>query len=165
MSFIAKFTNLQELELISYFEGFEKLQYTIFPQLQILKFPYSHLFPRYESLIKFLEINGGNLKELYLSDMRGNNDGSLNLAIAKFCTNLRKLSTRFKNDELETLKMIFNGCQYLESIKFRCSGGRDVLHFIEKDALEAAVKLKYPKTIRELLILHYKTMEKIKLFL
>jgi len=114
--FINNFTNLQELELISFnisFEGFEKLQYTIFPQLQILKFQCP--FPRYELLIKFLEINGGNLKELYLSDMRSNNYGSLNLAIAKFCTNLRKLSTRFKNDELETLKMVFNCCKYLES--------------------------------------------------
>src|SRR2546430_3931716 len=47
---------------------------------------------------------------------------SINLAIAKFCTNLRKLSTGFKKDELETLKMVFNGCQHLESIKIWCGG-------------------------------------------
>src|SRR6266498_3078619 len=105
----------------------------IFPQLQILKFHY--LCPRYGLLIKILEINGRNLKELYLSEMNGDSDDSLNLAIAKFCTNLRKLSTGFKNDELETLKMVFNACQYLESIKIWC--GDEFLS--EKEALEAIV--------------------------
>ena len=46
----------------------------------------------------------------------GNSNDSLNLAIAEFCPNLRKLSVGFKNDELETLKIVFNSCQYLESI-------------------------------------------------
>ena len=84
-----------------------KITICYFPQLQILKIRYA--YPRVGLLIKFLEINGRNLKELYLGDMVGDSDDSLNLAIAKFCTNLRKLSTGFKNDELETLKMIFNG--------------------------------------------------------
>ena len=41
----------------------------------------------------------------------------LNLAVAKFCPNLRKLYTISKNDELGTLEDIFNNCKYLESIK------------------------------------------------
>ena len=57
---------------------------------------------------------------MYLGEIKGDSDDSLNLAIAKFCTNLRKLSTGFKNDELETLKTVFNACQYLESIKIWC---------------------------------------------
>jgi len=39
-------------------------------------------------------------------------DNSLNLSVAKFCPNLRKLSVGFKSNELlETMKMIFNNCQ------------------------------------------------------
>src|SRR5581483_6616688 len=41
LSFIAKFTNLQELVFsmdVDYFEDFDELQNVIFPQLQILKF-------------------------------------------------------------------------------------------------------------------------------
>src|SRR5436309_15159464 len=41
----------------------------------------------------------------------------MNLAIAKFCPNLRKLYTKFKKNSSETLKVIFNSCKYLESIK------------------------------------------------
>ena len=37
----------------------------------------------------------------------------LNLAIANFCPNLRKLLTMTN----QKLKIIFNNCQYLESIK------------------------------------------------
>ena len=105
--------------------------------------------PRYELLIKFLEINGRNLKELYLGEMSGYSDDLLNLAIAKFCTNLRKLSTGFKNDELETLKMVFNGCQYLESISIWCGDG----FFSEKEALEAFAKYSH-KYISELILYH-----------
>ncbi len=109
LSFISNLRNLQELQLsFGYdecFKDFEKLQYVILPQLQILKIQFA--YPRTELLIKFLEINGRNLKELYLGDIKGNSDDLLNLAIAKFCTNLRKLSTRFKNDELKMLKTVF----------------------------------------------------------
>ena len=37
--------------------------------------------------------------------------------ITKFCLNLRKLYISIQSDELETLKMILNNCQYLESIE------------------------------------------------
>ena len=153
LSFINNFTNLQELELTFYFnyyiEGFEKLQYTIFPQLQILKI--RHSFPRYEFLITFLEINGRNLTELYLGEWNGYSDDLLNLAIAKFCTNIRKLSTGFENNESETFKMVFNACQYLESIKIWCC--REFLS--EKEALEAFAKYSH-KNVSEL-ILYYKS--------
>ena len=43
-----------------------------------------------------------------------NSDNSLNLAV---CPNFRKLFTLFKNDNLDTLKIILNNCQHLESIK------------------------------------------------
>src|SRR5437762_600041 len=85
----------------------------------------------------------------YLGDMVGDSDESLNLAIAKFCTNLRKLSTGIKNNELETLKMVFIGCQYLESITIWC--GCD--HFSKKAALEAFVKYSH-KNVSELILHH-----------
>ncbi|RIA97864.1 hypothetical protein C1645_813582 [Glomus cerebriforme] len=93
-SFIAEFTNLQVLEISFHyneeFKDFEKLQ---FPQLQILKFKNFPL--KYEILIKFLEHNGKNLRELYINEDYGYSNNTLNLAIAKFCPNLRKISTWF----------------------------------------------------------------------
>ena len=98
-------------------------------------------------LIKFLENNGENLKELYIGDLYGRSNNSLNLAIAKFCPNLRKLSTGFKINEMETLKIIFNSCQYLESINIWC--GVDYLS--EREALEAFVNYSH-KNICELIL-------------
>ncbi len=138
LSFIINFKNLQVLQLSffynEYFKDFEKLQYAIFPQLQVLII--KHSLPKIGLLIKFLEVNGKNLKELCLGDMDCCSDDSLNLAIAKFCTNLRKLSTGFESDELETLEIVFNSCQYLESIKIWC--GDEFLS--EKETLEAVAK-------------------------
>jgi hypothetical protein len=51
-------------------------------------------------LIKFLEINGKNLTELYVGK---GHDNSF-LAIAKFYPRLKILSAVFKNYELENLK-------------------------------------------------------------
>ncbi|GBB98782.1 hypothetical protein RclHR1_03320008 [Rhizophagus clarus] len=133
--FISNFKNLQELELSAdfndNFEKFDKLQYINFPQLQILKIPYPGEF-----LIKFLEINGKYLKEIYISDSEGYSDNLLNLSIAKFCLNIRKLSTGFKNDELETLESVFNNCRYLESIKLWCGD----VYLSEKEALEMVIR-------------------------
>jgi len=131
LSFIAKLTDLQELEFNDNdFKDFEKLQYVIFPRLQILKFRYT--CPKYELLIKFLENNGKNLKEFYADDFDDCSDNSFNLAISKFCPNLRKLSVGFKNYELETLKIVLNSCQYLESINIWCGEN----HLAEKEVLE-----------------------------
>src|SRR5436190_19940279 len=62
LSFIADFTNLQELVLSFWFcdsfKDFKTLQYVIFPHLQILKFP--RFCPRFELLMQFLESNGKN---------------------------------------------------------------------------------------------------------
>ena len=100
------------------FEDLEKLQYAIFPQLQVLKI--RRACPEHKLLIDFLEKNGKILKEFYVGDIDGYSDNSLNLAIAKFCPKLRKLSTGFIKNELETLKLVFNNCQYLERIKIWC---------------------------------------------
>ncbi|PKC75203.1 hypothetical protein RhiirA1_436462 [Rhizophagus irregularis] len=144
LSFISKFSNLQELELsYSYqedFIGFEELQHIFFPQLQILKI--RRAFPRDELLKIFLENNGKNLKEFYLGDFGGISDKSLNLAIARTCPNLKKLSTGFSY-ELITLQIVFDGCQYLESIRI----------WYEKKALEAIAK--YSHNIDELILYHH----------
>src|SRR5581483_4299169 len=95
LSFIANFTNLQEIMLsfsnTESFEDFKKLQYVTFSQLQILKFPYK--IPKLELLNNFLEINGKTLREFYIR-----RDVILpNLvAFTKFCPNLRRLSVRFE---------------------------------------------------------------------
>ncbi len=150
-SFINNFTNLQELELVfgrdEIFESFKNLQYTFYSPLLILKFPY--LIPRSESLIKFLENNGKNLKEFYICDDDHSDCNPLNLAIAEFCPNLGKLSTGFKNNELETLKIVLSSCQYLESIKIWCGG-----EFLsEKEALEMIVKYSH-KNMCEIMLYH-----------
>ncbi|RIA81348.1 hypothetical protein C1645_865064 [Glomus cerebriforme] len=143
LSFISNFTKLQELVLSFYIYGdsfgyFKKIHHIIFPQLQILKFPFGH--PEIVTLIKFLEINGKNLKEFRISSP----DNSLYLVIDKFCPNLRKLFT-IEIKELELLKKIFNGCQYLESIKIWCGDN----YLSDKDVLETVVKYS-PKNFYEL---------------
>jgi hypothetical protein len=134
LSFINKFSNLQILELsLEYhedFNDFEKLLDTSFPQLRI--FTMRDSCPKFELLSKFLEINGKNLKEFCIYE----NEKSLNLVIAKFCPNLRKLSIRFYNDELETLKTVLDNCKYLESIKILYGS----ILLCEKKILEAIVK-------------------------
>ena len=146
LSFIAKFTNLQELRLsfnhYRSFDDFEKLQYITFSQLQILEF--KSVRPSNELLVNFLENNGKTLKVLDVGEGK-DDDSSLNSAIVKFCPNLRKLSIRVKNDELETLKIVFNTCQYLESIKI-WRGGE---FLCEKEAFEIVVKYS-PKNFHEL---------------
>ena len=71
------------------------------------------LNPRADNLTKFLENNWKNLKELHV-------DNFLSLAIAKFCQNLKSLSTAFRNDEIENLKVVLNSCQQLENIRTWC---------------------------------------------
>jgi hypothetical protein len=149
--FVAGFKNLQELELSfddNDFVDFDKLQYVTFPNLQILKIPY--IFVSYDLLITFLKNNGNNLREFYVGDGDGYySDNNLNLAIAKFCPKLRKLSTGIKNYEIETLKMIFENCYYLESIKI-CCGGQ---YLSEKEALDSVVKYSH-ENLCELILYH-----------
>ena len=65
--------------------------------------------------------------------------------MAEFCPNLRKLSIGFKSNELETMRKVFDCCQYLESIIIWC--GDDFLSEIE--ALEMVTKYS-PKFLHEL---------------
>jgi hypothetical protein len=135
LSFITRFINLQELVLSFrhkdyFYELNDKLQHIILPQLRILKF--SCAYPENDLLIKFFENNGKNLKELYIS-CEGSNE-PLNLAIAKFCHNLKSLSILF--DKMETLNLILNNCQQLESIGTR----HDNKLLNEKDLLKSLAK-------------------------
>ncbi|CAI2169841.1 13917_t:CDS:2 [Funneliformis geosporum] len=116
--FISNFINLREL-ILSFdyeyvFEDFRTLQDVTFPRLRVLKFP--NKCPNHEYLIKFLENNGKNLEEFDIDIT----DNSLNLAIAKFCPNLKSLFTTFLDDEVDTLKTILHRCQGLEIIKVWC---------------------------------------------
>jgi len=143
LSFIAKFTNLQELVLSLWYidEEFKTLQYVTFPRLQILRF--TDRSPNHEYLIKFLEINGKGLKEIHLNPL---SHLSI-LAIAKFCPNLKLLYTIFKKDEVETLKVILNSCQELECIRVMCGDG----YLNECELLEVVTKYS-PKKFHELKI-------------
>ncbi|PKY54137.1 hypothetical protein RhiirA4_548059 [Rhizophagus irregularis] len=132
-SFIELFKNLQEV-IFSFFSSdfrpyinvrdFEKLQYVNFPKLQILKIPYQ--CPKPEYLMKFLEINGKKLNKLYISEgiskpiLKSDLNNDLNLSIANFCLNLKKLIIRINDDEIDMLKSIFISCQYLKFIKILC---------------------------------------------
>ncbi|RIA85734.1 hypothetical protein C1645_879127 [Glomus cerebriforme] len=136
--FINTFKNLQQLVLKVYensFEELNKLNYDKFSRLEILKFQYLH--PNSNILIKFLENNGKNLKEFHIGNSYNN---SLNLAIAKFCPNLKSLRTEFIDDEIETLKMIFYNCQKLEKIRIGCS--REMLDIVAKYSPKNFHKLK-----------------------
>ncbi|GBB90421.1 hypothetical protein RclHR1_17380003 [Rhizophagus clarus] len=120
LSFVSLFSNLQEI-IFSFlesadFEDFKMLQFAKFPNLQILKIPY--YCPKPEYIMNFLENNGKNLKNFYISE----NDRALSLSIANFCPNLKSLCVAFNNSEIDVLKTIFIGCQYLERIKVWCGG-------------------------------------------
>ncbi|RIA83783.1 hypothetical protein C1645_860272 [Glomus cerebriforme] len=154
VSFISLFSNLQKIKF-SYiscslyfgkqFEDFEKLQYTIFPKLQYLNIP--TYCTKLEYIMKFLENNGKYLKKFYIEE----GDRVLNLSIAKFCPNLKKLFTLFGNSELETLITILNNCQNLESIKIWCG----VTYWLkEKEVLEVITKFS-PKNFCELKICNF----------
>ncbi|RIA87519.1 hypothetical protein C1645_878001 [Glomus cerebriforme] len=142
LSFISNFKNLQELILsfrnIKSFEDFKLLQHVTFPQLYSLEFKYEH--PRNELLMNFLENNGKNLKNFKFIK---NDNNLLNLAIIKYCPNIRKLSGLTNNDT-ETLQMFFEGCQSLEIITIYCKRG-----FSEKEIFDVIVKYS-PKSFYEL---------------
>src|SRR6185437_8553349 len=127
-----KFTNLKKL--ILYFEdsNFNPLQCVKFSQLEILKF--DSRYPNTHMLIKFLEINGKNLTEFDVTHVHFKYEFCstllhlLNLTIAKFCPNLKILSTTItKEIQLETLKLILKNCQYLKIIKILYNSKRDFI--------------------------------------
>ncbi|PKY49872.1 hypothetical protein RhiirA4_545559 [Rhizophagus irregularis] len=111
LSFIARFTNLQfTFYSNEFYKDFNRLQYSIFPQVQSLRF------------------------KLYVE---GNNNYSLNLAIIELCPNLRNLSTRIDYYEFKTLELILINCQYLESIEvfgenYLCIDVKDISEKVKK---------------------------------
>ncbi|CAB4380722.1 hypothetical protein RhiirA1_464661 [Rhizophagus irregularis] len=152
LSFITKFLNLQELVLSfqrnDHFDEINNiLQYSIFPHLQILKFPYR--YPKVDILIKFLKNNGKNLKEFYINytlPILPVND-LLNLKISRYCPNLKLLSTLFK--KVESLKIFFNRCQQLECFETHYNYGLS-----ERDILGALAEYS-PKNFFKLKLLYY----------
>jgi hypothetical protein len=140
LSFINLFTNLEEI-MFSFdygadFGDFKKLQLAKFPKLQILKLPMR--YPKPEYVMKFLENNGKNLKTFYTYS----SDNALSLSIADFCPNLKSLFVGINYGEINTLKTIFNNCQYLESIKVWCGksySGEERSYLSEKEVFETVV--------------------------
>jgi len=148
LSFLIKFTNLQELVLsLKNTETFKILQHAIFPQLQVLSFKIH--CPNHNYLTKFLENNGKNLKEFHLH--LNPCSSSTNLAIAKFCPNLKSLSTRFKNNDVEVLETILKNCQQLESIITWCWRGD---YYLNENKLLEVVAIHSPEKFYELKIRH-----------
>ncbi|GBB91479.1 hypothetical protein RclHR1_01880010 [Rhizophagus clarus] len=150
-SFISNFMNLQELE-IELYDGtdvFEIITTFIFPHLKILKI--DSFSVNIDLAIKFLENNGKNLEEFTFGEISGICNNYINLAIAKFCINLKKLCTGFKNNELETLKIVLTSCKLLETIKIWL-GDVDLLS--EKVALEMIGNYS-PKNLNRIELLYY----------
>ncbi len=83
---------------------------------------------------------------------------SLNLAVAKFCPNLKSLYTIFKSDEIERLKTILDSCQQLESIKVWCG-----LDYLNESELLKVVAKHSPKKFYKLKIF-YKNYGEPELF-
>src|SRR5207237_829418 len=64
----------------------------------------------------------------------------------------------FKDNELETLEMVFNNCQYLESIVIWCGG----VFFSEKNVLEMVGKYS-TKNVRELRLVYQGSLSQSEL--
>jgi hypothetical protein len=94
-------------------DTFKKLQYVYFPKLNTLVF--KNLIPKVEYLSNFLEINGVNLRELNLENSNKKTSNSVNLAVSKFCPNIKILSIFLL--DCDDLRVIFEKCQQLESLK------------------------------------------------
>ncbi|RIA84328.1 hypothetical protein C1645_832442 [Glomus cerebriforme] len=145
LSFLASFLNLQEIKLSFklLFDSFE-LQHATFPKLKILKIP--HICFRSEYIMTFLENNGKNLEVIYFPK----HNNALSLTIAELCPNLRKLFIVFNENELDILRIIFDNCQYLESLKIWRG---DNLFLRGKDLLEI-IAFHSPKNFYELKIIN-----------
>ncbi|RIA88924.1 hypothetical protein C1645_825605 [Glomus cerebriforme] len=150
LSFVAFFSELQDIKFSCIGENFKELQHVTFPKLQILKI--LHQCDKPEYIMKFLENNGKNLKECYF----GGSNNELNLSIAKFCPNIKKLFAKFKHYESDTLITIYNSCQYLESIGSQFEKGT----LSEKEVLETITK-NSSRCFHELKIYNYSPSELI----
>ena len=132
LSFVTSFKNLQELVISTLrFNILDELHAT-FSNLQILKIPHGKIYE--EVFIKFLGNNGRNLIKLKILVL--STDGKL--SIPRFCPNLKRFYTVFRRDELDTLKIIFDGFQGLESFRVWCGQNYDYLS--EKEMLKVVTK-------------------------
>ncbi len=145
-SFISSFRNLQELVIFSTYIP-DELQHMIFPNLQVFRF-IDNCDVSTKILIKFLENNGRTLTDLCID---GYADKSLNLSIIQCCPNLKNLFIIIEKNELDILKSIFDGCQYLESIKTWCGG-----HFINEKEMLGVIAKYSPKNFYKLKINNYR---------
>ena len=141
--------------ILSYSGGrtdyFEKLQYVVFPKLKNFKI-LSMYCPDPMHIMKFLEVNGKNLEEIYINQ----NNNALNKSIIKYCPNLKKLYVIFNHDEINILRDILNNCHYLEIIKVYC---RDSWCLNENEVLEV-IAMNSPKSFHELKIINTKLLPK-----
>ncbi|GBC21423.2 hypothetical protein GLOIN_2v1784405 [Rhizophagus irregularis DAOM 181602=DAOM 197198] len=105
--------------------------------------------------LKDLISSQNSLKYLSLSQTYGVADWtdiipSLSKHSTKFCPNLKSLYTLFKFDKIETLKIILNDCQQLESIETQY-----IYDFLsEKELLETLAKYS-PKNFYRLKLINY----------
>jgi len=116
LSFIVKLTKLEELvlrfngfyreHLNVYYRKLEVLQHAIFPHLWKLVFWYG--FPNDETLIKFLENNGRNLKHLYIKKLKCSS--SLESVVTTVCPNIELIITDMP---------IMGICKFILFISFR----------------------------------------------
>jgi len=148
-SFISSFRNLQELVIFSTYIP-DELQHMIFPNLQVFRF-IDNCDVSTKILIKFLENNGRTLTDLCID---GYADKSLNLSIIQCCSNLKNLFIIIEKNELDILKSIFDGCQYLESIKILCGG-----HFINEKEMLGVIAKYSPKNFYKLKINNYRSSQ------
>src|SRR6266498_2410489 len=92
-------------------------------------------------------------------------DESLCLLIIQFCPNLKEFYIIIEDDGLNILKIIFESCQYLESIKimfdYRCQGMEGIFEAITKYSPKSFYELKlykmdlrylFPKDLESILI-------------
>ncbi len=142
LSFVSSFRNLQEL-VISTPHIHNELQHIVLPSLQVFKIPYVLNPNTTKVLMKFLENNGKNLVDLSINHYM---DKSLGLSVIQYCPNLKNLVIIIKKNDLDTLKNIFNSCQYLESLKIWCGGDcideNEMLNIVAKYSPKNFSKLK-----------------------
>jgi hypothetical protein len=142
LSFIAKFANLRDLVLSFsvHIQDFDLLRHVTFPRLRTLKVNHDH--PTHGHLIKFLENNGQEFKR----DLSSEHQQLIKLDHSQVLSQIETLCTIFLHGEMETLKVIFDHCQQLESVKVWCCK----YYFLNEPDLLQLVASHSPKMFREL---------------
>ncbi|CAG8465898.1 11154_t:CDS:1 [Funneliformis mosseae] len=146
--FLTNFTNLRELVFFEFYdihESFQEFQHVKIPKLRTLKFQYK--FPKSVYLDRFLENNGNHLIDISLEY----SNNSINSSVAKYCPNLKSFSTIIVDDEFDILKLIFDRCEKLESIKFVCEYGWYKKFHLENELFDIIARFS-PKNFQKLKI-------------